>query len=236
MRRREPHNRRIRRDPPSLGALRQQNLLAAQPATTSKANGNGANLSFAAQLFLAMDKLCKNLEPFDYKPVALGLMGDRYSDDAIASPIKPVKAVPPVGLCARLEITPGRMSIATMHLAKGLEFCAVAVMACDDEIIPSQERIENVADDADLEEVYETERHLLYGLLPCPRPSARDRRQSSVGVPGRPQRPNERLRVLEMRGDDPRNSAKFLGHLQYCFRWCPVADEPDIEIKGRDDS
>jgi hypothetical protein len=35
-------------------------------------------------------------------------------------------------------------------------------MACDDEIIPSQERIENVADDADLEVVYDTERHLLY--------------------------------------------------------------------------
>ena len=35
-------------------------------------------------------------------------------------------------------------------------------MTCDDEIIPLQERIENVADDADLEEVYETERHLLY--------------------------------------------------------------------------
>jgi hypothetical protein len=33
-------------------------------------------------------------------------------------------------------------------------------MACDDEIIPSQERIENVADDADLEEVYDSERHL----------------------------------------------------------------------------
>jgi ATP-dependent exoDNAse (exonuclease V) beta subunit len=35
-------------------------------------------------------------------------------------------------------------------------------MACDDEIIPSQERIENVADDVDLEEVYDSERHLLY--------------------------------------------------------------------------
>ncbi len=48
-----------------------------------------------------------------------------------------------------------------MHLAKGLEFRAVAVMACDDEVIPLQERIET-ADDADLEEVYNTERHLLY--------------------------------------------------------------------------
>ena len=49
-----------------------------------------------------------------------------------------------------------------MHLAKGLEFPAVAVMACDDEILPLQERIEAIADDADLEEVYNTERHLLY--------------------------------------------------------------------------
>jgi superfamily I DNA/RNA helicase len=47
-------------------------------------------------------------------------------------------------------------------LAKGLEFRAVAVMACDDEVIPLQERIESVADDSDLEEVYNTERHLLY--------------------------------------------------------------------------
>lgn len=56
----------------------------------------------------------------------------------------------------------GFASVSTMHLAKGLEFRAVAVMACDDEIIPSQARIETVGDDADLQEVYETERHLLY--------------------------------------------------------------------------
>ncbi|OFZ52801.1 MAG: hypothetical protein A3D92_13870 [Bacteroidetes bacterium RIFCSPHIGHO2_02_FULL_44_7] len=49
-----------------------------------------------------------------------------------------------------------------MHLAKGLEFRAIVVMACDDEIIPLQERIETAADDTDLEEVYNTERHLLY--------------------------------------------------------------------------
>ena len=67
-----------------------------------------------------------------------------------------------VELSDKIEITPGKVSIATMHLAKELEFRAVAVMACDDEIIPSQERIENVADDADLEEVYDSERHLLY--------------------------------------------------------------------------
>lgn len=56
----------------------------------------------------------------------------------------------------------GCISVSTMHLAKGLEFRAVAVMACDDEIIPLQERIEEIADESDLEEVYNTERHLLY--------------------------------------------------------------------------
>ena len=70
--------------------------------------------------------------------------------------------VPAVELSDKVESTPGSLSIGTMHLAKGLEFRVVAVMACDDEIIPLQERIENVADDADLEEVYDTERHLLY--------------------------------------------------------------------------
>lgn len=61
-----------------------------------------------------------------------------------------------------VETTSGYVSIGTMHLAKGLEFRAVAVMACDDEIVPLQERIETVGDDADLQEVYDTERHLLY--------------------------------------------------------------------------
>ncbi len=61
-----------------------------------------------------------------------------------------------------VETTSGHVSISTMHLAKGLEFRAVAVMACDDEVVPLQERIETVGDDADLQEVYDTERHLLY--------------------------------------------------------------------------
>lgn len=65
----------------------------------------------------------------------------------------------------------GSVSVSTMHLAKGLGFRAVAVMACDDEVIPLQERIQTVGDDADLKEVYDTERHLLY--VACTR--ARDR-------------------------------------------------------------
>jgi hypothetical protein len=71
-------------------------------------------------------------------------------------------AMPFTILDDRVETASGRLSIGAMHHAKGLEFRAVAVMACDDEIIPLQERIETVGDDADLKEVYDTERHLLY--------------------------------------------------------------------------
>lgn len=56
----------------------------------------------------------------------------------------------------------GLVSITTMHLAKGMEFKVVAVMACDDEVIPSQPRIESAGGEVELTEIYETERHLLY--------------------------------------------------------------------------
>ncbi len=61
-----------------------------------------------------------------------------------------------------VEPISGKVALSTMHLAKGLEFKSVAVIACDDEIIPLQSRIEGITDSADLEEVYNTERHLLY--------------------------------------------------------------------------
>ncbi|MEZ6232904.1 MAG: 3'-5' exonuclease [Phycisphaerales bacterium] len=54
------------------------------------------------------------------------------------------------------------IALCTMHEAKGLEFRAVVVAACDDEVVPSQARISSVTDGADLQAVYETERHLLY--------------------------------------------------------------------------
>jgi superfamily I DNA/RNA helicase len=58
-----------------------------------------------------------------------------------------------------------------MHLAKGLEFKVVVVMACDDEALPLQSRIDDATDEDELREVFDTERHLLY--VACTR--ARDR-------------------------------------------------------------
>jgi superfamily I DNA/RNA helicase/mRNA-degrading endonuclease RelE of RelBE toxin-antitoxin system len=70
--------------------------------------------------------------------------------------------IPFIVLDEHVETISTKVAVSTMHLAKGLEFKAVAVMACDDEIIPSQERIESITDYADLDDVYSTERHLLY--------------------------------------------------------------------------
>jgi superfamily I DNA/RNA helicase len=58
-----------------------------------------------------------------------------------------------------------------MHFAKGLEFKAVAVIACDDEVLPLQSRIDEATDEDELREVFDTERHLFY--VACTR--ARDR-------------------------------------------------------------
>lgn len=74
----------------------------------------------------------------------------------------------------------GSVSVGTMHLAKGLEFKAVAVMACDDGVLPLQSRLASVADETELDDVYETERHLFY--VACTR--ARDRLLVSSVRPG----------------------------------------------------
>ena len=79
-----------------------------------------------------------------------------------------------------VETISGHLSVGTMHLAKGLEFRAVVVMACDDEVIPLQERMEAVGDDGDLQEVYDTERQLLY--VACTR--ARDNLLVTCVQPG----------------------------------------------------
>ncbi len=94
------------------------------------------------------------------------------------------KAVKDAGLPFQIldesaETVSGQAAISTMHAAKGLEFRAVAVMACDDEVVPSQQRIAEVADDGDLEEAYNTERQLLY--VACTR--ARDQLLVSATAP-----------------------------------------------------
>jgi len=55
-------------------------------------NGNGGNLGFEAELFKAADKLRGNMEPGDYKHVALGLIFLKYISDAFEAKHKALLA------------------------------------------------------------------------------------------------------------------------------------------------
>jgi hypothetical protein len=55
-----------------------------------------------------------------------------------------------------------KMTTAPMSLAKGLEFRAVVVMGCDEGVLPLDARVADAADESELDDIYETERRLLY--------------------------------------------------------------------------
>jgi superfamily I DNA/RNA helicase/mRNA-degrading endonuclease RelE of RelBE toxin-antitoxin system len=124
----------------------------------------------AAEIAAVADWL-KGLTAAGYAPHEVGVFvrSEAQLDRAIAA--LQSANIPMQVLDEHVETSHGQASVCTMHLAKGLEFRAVVVMACDDEVIPLQSRIESVMDESDLLDVYDTERHLLY--VACTR--ARDR-------------------------------------------------------------
>lgn len=124
----------------------------------------------AAEIAAVADWL-KGLTAAGYAPHEVGVFvrSEAQLDRAIAA--LQSANMPMQVLDEHVETSNGQASVCTMHLAKGLEFRAVVVMACDDEVIPLQSRIESVMDESDLLDVYDTERHLLY--VACTR--ARDR-------------------------------------------------------------
>jgi hypothetical protein len=96
------------------------------------------------------------------EPAAIGVFV-RSRDELPRARAAAAKAgVDATELVGRTESEPGRIVLGTMHFAKGLEFRAVAVMACDEPVIPAQQRIADVSDEMELDEVYATERQLLY--------------------------------------------------------------------------
>jgi hypothetical protein len=91
---------------------------------------------------------------------------------------------------------------ATMHYAKGLEFRAVAVMACEDEVIPLQSRLAEVADPG------RPGRRLQHGALPAlrgvhegPGLSHDQQRRAAHGVPGRPRGAGRRVHEVKHSSD-----------------------------------
>lgn len=151
--------------------------------TTSVFNGPEPTILIADTLAQELEKVAEWLSARAKEgvtPSEIGIFVRSKAQVARATTAAEKAEIPFRVLDEQLDTAPGEASVCTMHLAKGLEFRGVVVMACDDEVIPSQERIESVTDNSDLEEVYETERHLLY--VACTR--ARDYLLVSCAAPG----------------------------------------------------
>jgi len=97
-----------------------------------------------------LDKL-QSEQHVESQAIAIFYRSDRERERARAAVAKSkyAGAAMPPKLCSMLD-------------AKGLEYQAVVVMACDADVIPSPERLAEADMIAGLEEIYDTERNLLY--------------------------------------------------------------------------
>lgn len=97
-----------------------------------------------------LDKL-QSEQHVESQAIAIFYRSDREWERARAAVAKSkyAGAAMPPKLCSMLD-------------AKGLEYQAVVVMACDADVIPSPERLAEADMVAGLEEIYDTERNLLY--------------------------------------------------------------------------
>ena len=149
------------------------------PPELSDVDGNSEDRGGTVSVFNGPEPLLQVFDSEEQEANAVAVWLSRLSADRIqpheigvfvrsaAQVPRAQRAVESAGLkvtelSREMSTRTGHVAICTMHLVKGLEFRSVAVMACDDEVIPLQDRIETVTDDSDLEEVYNTERHLLY--------------------------------------------------------------------------
>lgn len=98
-------------------------------------------------------------------------IGEGISPNEIGLFVRSPEVIGRARAAAEAAMLGDQIAISIMHLAKGLEFRAVAVMACDQDLLPLEARIADAADEGELDDIYETERQLLY--VACTR--ARDR-------------------------------------------------------------
>lgn len=128
-------------------------------------------LAFAEEESACIAKWLRERRDEGYEPHEIGVF--IRTDAELERAIEGVghAGLSPLNLSNHPSGVSGSVAVGTIHLAKGLEFRAVVVAVCDDEVLPLQSRIENIADEADLEEVYNTERHLL--SVACTRASDR---------------------------------------------------------------
>ncbi len=105
---------------------------------------------------------------------------DGCSPDEIGIFVRTPSLVERASAAIKRAAIDAQLTVNAMHLAKGLEFKCVVVMSCDEGVLPLDERIADAADEAVLDDIYETERRLLY--VACTR--ARDSLLVTAVQPG----------------------------------------------------
>ncbi|CUX29235.1 MULTISPECIES: 3'-5' exonuclease [Rhizobium/Agrobacterium group] len=109
----------------------------------------------------AAAQFLRNLLEQGIRANEIGIFCRSNDQIARASKVAELAAVETVSSLVRRG-TEEAVLIGTMHLAKGLEFRAVLIVACDEGVLPLATRIDEVADEFELDEVVATERQLLY--------------------------------------------------------------------------
>jgi len=118
-------------------------------------DGQGAEISFVADWI-------KSLVSSGMLPHEIAIIVRSESELSRAGQAVSEAGLGHVTFGENVETSQGRISLCPMHLVKGLEFRAVAVMACDEDVIPSRKRLESAGEMSDMEEIFNTERQLLY--------------------------------------------------------------------------
>ncbi|MGK7663533.1 MULTISPECIES: UvrD-helicase domain-containing protein [unclassified Marinovum] len=89
------------------------------------------------------------------------LVRDGVNPETMAILVRSEAELPRAAAARDISEHPG-IAICLMHDAKGREFMAVAVIACDGDVLPREERLLGASDERELREIFDTERHLLY--------------------------------------------------------------------------
>ena len=141
--------RRASRTTPEVDTFRSAHDYAAGPGLTPQPHSNAA----------VADWLEARLKA-GVRPGEIGVIVRTVDQFPCASEAIEAAGQEPEILTGTAEPTAMRIALRTMHVAKGFEFRAVAVMACD--VVPLEARISAATDEGTLREIFNTERHLLY--------------------------------------------------------------------------
>lgn len=146
------------------------------PSALRDPDGNQEDRDGTVSLFDGPAPVVSIVDSYDAEIAAVakfleGAISDGVAPAEIGIFVRDPASIGRARKAAQLAGVDSAATVALMHLAKGLEFRAVAVVACDEDSLPLQSRIEDAADEGELDDIYETERQLLY--VACTR--ARDR-------------------------------------------------------------